>query len=700
MAAAPVSAFLAVCALAAPLRAKPNIVILLADDLTRFDLGCYGSRDAVTPAIDDLAAQGMRFTRCQQASPICSPTRQNLLTGMHPTRSGAYPNHTFVNPGVKSVVHRLKPLGYRVALSGKRHFGPDEAFPFEFLDNESDGGDGEAPDFPAVDAFLADAVARKDPFCLFLMSHQPHSPWNKGDPSLFSAATLTLPPHYVDNAATRQSHRAYLAEVNYLDGQVRQALDLLEKHSLSGNTAVIFASEQGTSMPFAKWTLYNAGLGSALIVKWPGVVRPGSVTDALVDYSDLLPTFIDIAGGTAPAGLDGSSFVPVLRGVSDRHRSHSFGLMTTRGIHGGSEYFPIRSVVDGRYRLILNYAPEVAFHNQAEMPGWEASTRPADRARVERYRRRPPVELYDDLDDRWNLENLAGDPRFDPVRTALAARLADWLRKTGDDPFQTELSAFDHMKKEPFNGDTVLVIQERAAARAFLRPAPGLRYALYQGEWNAWPDLSALTPFRTGTVPGFDATGTLPGRDGGRYAVRYAGYVRAPVAGFHTFYLNSFNRARLSIDGRLVVTSPASDGAEPRRRYGAIALDAGWHQVEVELLGKAAKDSLSVTWSYPGLIEAVGNLKIPEGSLQHGDPVPTGPGLPEGSVKSWTRSGSHLLVPPGLRDAEVRLYDIRGRLVRRLRGADRIGLAGLGPGLFFIQAGTDRLSSRPLSLGI
>lgn len=148
----PALASLALAAAAsAPAQAQPstyNVLIILADDLTRFDLGAYGSKDSRTPAIDGLAKQGMRFTRATQASPMCAPTRQNLYTGLYPTRTGAYPNHSVTRPGVQSVVQRLKPLGYRVALSGKRHFGPGSVYPFEFLDDDSGDGDGPGPSSP------------------------------------------------------------------------------------------------------------------------------------------------------------------------------------------------------------------------------------------------------------------------------------------------------------------------------------------------------------------------------------------------------------------------------------------------------------------------------------------------------------------------------------------------------------------------
>ena len=107
---------------------QPNILIVIADDLNKDSVGVYGSKDVKTPNIDRLAGQGMQFNLAYTSTAMCAPTRQQLYTGLYPVRSGAYPNHSKVKPGTKSLVHYLKALGYRVGLSGKRHFGPPSSF--------------------------------------------------------------------------------------------------------------------------------------------------------------------------------------------------------------------------------------------------------------------------------------------------------------------------------------------------------------------------------------------------------------------------------------------------------------------------------------------------------------------------------------------------------------------------------------------
>jgi len=429
---------------------KTNIVFILADDCTNWDIGCYGSKDSKTPNIDKLASEGVRFTRCYQAAPMCSPTRHNIYTGLYPVKTGAYPNHTNANPGTESIVHYLKPLGYRVALSGKRHIGPESVFPFEYLGKKNN------PEFDLVEEFLKDVKENEEPFVLILCSNEPHTPWNRGDVSQFNPETITLPPHYVDTKETRQAYCKYLAEINYLDGQVGQALELLEKHGFSENTLVVFASEQGNSFPFAKWTCYEAGVKSALIVRLPGMIEPGTVSEAIVEYTDLLPTFIDAAGGKVPMKLDGESLIPVFKGEKKKVKDYAFSLQTTRGIYDGSEYYAIRAVVGERYRYIWNITPHVDFKNTVNNgkdggPLWykswvlETCSDTNAEAVVRKYRIRPEEELYDIITDKWCMNNLADKPEFETIKNDLRKELLKWMKGCGDKGQQTEMEAFEHM---------------------------------------------------------------------------------------------------------------------------------------------------------------------------------------------------------------------------------------------------------------
>lgn len=431
-----------------PKTGKPDFLFILADDCTFRDIGCYGGQ-AHTPNIDTLAKEGMLFTHSFQAAPMCSPTRHNIYTGLYPVKSGAYPNHTFAKAGTKSIVHYLKPLGYRVALSGKRHIGPKEVFPFEYLPGSKN------PNMEACDEFVAGCSTEDKPFCLFACSNEPHGPHDKGDPSRYDADKLKLPPYWVDTPETRKEYTKYLAEITYLDGQVGDLLGILKKHGLSDSTIVIFTSEQGDGLPFAKWTCYDSGLQNALMARWPGKIKAGSVSDAMIEYVDVVPTFVDAAGGKPSTMLEGKSYLDVLLGKSDKHKEYVYGLQTTRGINDGSDHFGIRQIRSRQFKYIVNLTPEAKFQNaivagNAIYASWKkkAKTDPDAAEKVRRYENRPAEELYDVIKDQYEWNNLADDPKYAAVKKQLREKLYAWMAQQGDKGQATEMEALEHQGKQ------------------------------------------------------------------------------------------------------------------------------------------------------------------------------------------------------------------------------------------------------------
>lgn len=427
---------------------KPNFVLIMADDCTWSDLEIHGGQ-ARTPNLVKLAGEGMKFERCFQAAPTCSPTRHCLYTGLYPVKSGAWPNHTMVYDHVKSIATYLQAGGYRTHLSGKTHIAPKSAFPFEYSVKKGN------PDMAAVTAFLGQCAEKKTPFLLIAASNEPHSPWNKGDRTAYPPDKIKLTPIQVDTPATRRGLSAYFAEISYFDSQVGEVLAALDAKGLSDNTFVIVLSEQGYDLPFAKWTCYDAGLRSACVVRWPGKVKPGSTTDAMVEYVDVVPTFLAAAGLPAPGVLDGKSFLPVLEGKAGKHKSHVFAQETSKGIIAGPVHYGIRSIRGERYRYIRNFTPEVAFRNypiqRQPFLGWKKRGDEGDAhaaALVHDYQHRPAEELYDCVADPWNRDNLIGDESLAPIVADLRARLDDWMKSQGDKGQATEELALTRMPKK------------------------------------------------------------------------------------------------------------------------------------------------------------------------------------------------------------------------------------------------------------
>jgi uncharacterized sulfatase len=443
---------------------QPNIILFIADDMTWFDAGCYGSADVKTPHLDKLASQGMRFLNCSTSTAMCAPTRQQLYTGLWPVRSGAYPNHSAVKDGTRSLGHHFVERGYRVAIAGKKHYKPAKSYPFETLPGGAAHDNGKRKDSDFDLGTVREFINRdaNQPYFLICATNQPHAPWNRGDASQYDPAKLSLPPNIVDTPVTRQEIAKYYAEITYADQLLGGVMDALEAAKQTENTILLFTSEQGSQLPFAKWTCYEAGLKTALVVRWPGKIKPNTTTEAMVQYVDIVPTLLAAVGaepekidtgrdGAADAGrgFDGKSFLHVLLGQGDQHRRLVFGIHTTRGIINGSNCYPIRSVRNERYKLIHNLSSENVFKNilMLNNPVWNswieaaASGDAHAKAMVQRYRIRPEIELYDLHNDPHEMNNLADRKELYPTIMALRASLETWMTQQGDEGVTTELRA-------------------------------------------------------------------------------------------------------------------------------------------------------------------------------------------------------------------------------------------------------------------
>ncbi len=429
---------------------RPHIVLFLADDLGADFLGCYGNAVIRTPHVDALARGGMRFTRVFAGSPTCTPSRAILYTGLHSPRNGAMGNHSACRPGTKSLPTYLKAFGYRAVLAGKVHVQPKEVFDFEALPATLPPDPArprryraEGLDTKAVDAFLeAHAKERPGrPLCLVLGESSPHVTWEKN--RTYDPAELPVPPFMVDTPKTRSALANYYQEIATMDGRVGEVLASLKRHGFEERTLFLFASDQGPEWPHCKWTLYDTGIRAPFIARWPGRVRPGVVAEAMISFTDVTPTLIDVAGGTPPADLDGRSFKDVLLGKAAAFRDRVFAAHTG---DGEMNRFPQRCVRDARYKYILNLHPDRVWTTHfTKVPGipdshkevWDswverAKDDPAAARLVDLIERHPAEELYDTAADPWELDNLAGREDLKPVLARLREALRDWRAAQGD----------------------------------------------------------------------------------------------------------------------------------------------------------------------------------------------------------------------------------------------------------------------------
>ncbi|MGQ9576046.1 MAG: sulfatase-like hydrolase/transferase [Thermoguttaceae bacterium] len=421
---------------------RPNIVVFLTDDHGFRDSTVYGAANVRTPQMQRLAEAGLVFDRAFVTSPACAPSRAALLTGLMPARNGAMANHSRPRAALKKLPAFLQELGYEVVAFGKvAHYGQAKDYGFDHFAHDG-FHDDEA--VPAALQWLRGRTSRK-PLALFVGTNWPHVPWPE-EPQGYDPAQIQPPPTFVDTPATREALARYFAAVSRMDSELGQVFDAAQER-LGPNTLFLTTSDNGAQFPFGKWNLYDAGTRTPLIAVWPGVIRPGTRTGAMVSWVDILPTLVELGGGSPPAGLDGRSFAAVLRGQKTTHRDLVF---TTHSRDGDMNVYPCRAVRSAEWKYILNLQPDSwhtthidkgrARDGRAYWDSWVARARtdPGAAAIVARYRRRPAEELYDLRADPFEQRNLAGDPRHAETLARLRAELKAWMEAQGDEGLKTE----------------------------------------------------------------------------------------------------------------------------------------------------------------------------------------------------------------------------------------------------------------------
>ncbi len=362
---------------------KPNIILILADDLGYGDLGVYGQSHFATPRLDRMAAEGMRFTQFYSGSPVCAPSRGTILTGHHTGTARIRGNGTQTGKAVTlypediTLAEVLKEVGYATACIGKWGMGeagspgvPNKQgfdyfygflnqthahkhYPSMLYRNEAEIAiEGNDPDKQigthAQTLFTEEALkyirtSAEKPFFLYLTYTVPHAELSAPDDEMesfadgcFGEETPFIKDHYNAQARPRT---AFAAMMTMLDRDVGRVLDLLDELKLSENTLVLFTSDNGphreggadpeyfnSNGPLRgiKRDVYDGGIRVPFIARWPGVVAPGTVSEYIGAFWDLLPTCAEVAGASAPNNLDGLSLVPTLHSSNNNQQQHEY----------------------------------------------------------------------------------------------------------------------------------------------------------------------------------------------------------------------------------------------------------------------------------------------------------------------------------------------------------------------------------------
>lgn len=461
-----------------------NVLMITVDDMNFDSVGAYGSPvDDITPSIDGLAAQGMRFEHAHVSIAICQPTRAVWMTGRYPHRSGAL-GFDRINRGVPTLLEVLHNAGYRTGILGKvGHVAPSRTKAWDMAHDAPELGDGRSPQryYELSRDFLDDAKQAAQPFFLMANAHDPHRPFagsaqeqqgkkraparrnskraaadeddsasGRGAPvsRTYRPDEVPVPGFLPDLPDVRQEMAEYYTSVHRADETVGSVLRALDESGLAEQTLVIFCSDHGMPLPFAKTNCYYHSTRTPLVVRWPGVVQPGSWDRRhFIGGIDIAPTVLEAVGLPNLAGTDGFSILPVLRGESQAGREQLFTSINTTA---GRSAYPMRALHRGGLLYIFNAWSDgkTVFKNESQsgltMKAMRAAAEDDEQiaARVELFLHRVPEELYDYENDPDGLQNLIDEPQYQDELVELRRILLRQMEAT-DDP---QMAAFRRRK--------------------------------------------------------------------------------------------------------------------------------------------------------------------------------------------------------------------------------------------------------------
>jgi arylsulfatase A-like enzyme len=407
-----------------------NFVVFLADDHGEGDLGAYGHAVLKTPNIDRLAAEGMRFDRAFLTISSCSPSRASILTGRYPHATGAEDLHQPLPAGQATFARYLRQAGYHNMSVGKWHLGEAEKHNWDAV-VDCDGRDTAAETLKALRERPKDK-----PFFLWAASKDPHRPFDpKAIAQPYDPADVIVPPYLPDHPLIREDLALYYGEVTRFDQHIGFIREELENQGLLDDTVVVYLSDNGMPFPRAKTTLYDSGIHTPLIVRFPRLVAPGAVQKNLFSVVDLMPTLLDMAGLDADSP-QGESHLAMLKDAAAPGRE---AIYAEANWHDFEQF--TRAVRTERYLLVRNYYWDKPLWNSVDSVNsitWKGFQQALNAGLLTPPQSfllqepRPYEEFYDLQVDPASLNNVAAEERHNGELNRLRTLLDNWRVETAD----------------------------------------------------------------------------------------------------------------------------------------------------------------------------------------------------------------------------------------------------------------------------
>ncbi|MFY0686192.1 MAG: sulfatase [Cyclobacteriaceae bacterium] len=427
---------------------RPNIVFIIADDVNWNDIGVYGNPNVRTPNIDQLAADGMMFTQAFLTTSSCSPSRTSIITGQYPHNTDAEQLHWPLPESKKTFVKELQNAGYWTGLAGKQHMGPhveddfDTLMPIKWNENlEANGvdrrliGDGSGCDDWVN---LLQARDKEKPFFLWLAAFDAHRPYY--DENIIeqphTPEEVILPPYHPDNDSSRKDYRLYYDEITRMDQYIGDVIGELENQGVSDNTVILFITDNGRAFPRDKTTLYEGGIKTPFIVKWPGEITAGVKNQNMVSSVDIAPTFMKIAGLELLKQFEGFDLSGMF---TDETASVRDLVYAEDHWHDFEDY--TRAVRTRKFKYIRNFYPDLANTPSADVlrdPTWTGMVQEYEAGTLNDAQLacfqvpRQDEELYDVENDPFELKNLALDPEYQSILSDMRGKMSEMRTLTND----------------------------------------------------------------------------------------------------------------------------------------------------------------------------------------------------------------------------------------------------------------------------
>ena len=421
--------------------AKPNILWISAEDISPH-LGCYGYPHAVTPVLDGLAEEGVRYTNACVTAGVCAPCRSTIITGVYQTTLGTQHMRCKAQlpAGMRLFPEYLRDAGYFCTNNSKTDYQL-QSTPKETWDDSSKKAhwrNRPDPQQPFFSVFNYTGCHESG-----IANDTKYENVTKDLPAdhRHRAEDLTLPPYYPDTPIVREDWKRYYDVISALDQFAGKILKQLDEDGLSENTIVFFWSDHGVGLPRAKRWLYDSGMRIPLIVRIPqslrqdGQGKPGTVCDRLVSTIDFGPTMLNLAGVKVPDYMQGYAF---LGANPPPPREYVFGARDRMD----ERYDIIRAVRDKRFKYIRNYEPFKTYYQYMNTPEKGATMKEIRRvaaagelspaAKLFMAPNKPVEELYDLKNDPHELQNLADNPKYEDVLTKMRKVHLNWVLKTRD----------------------------------------------------------------------------------------------------------------------------------------------------------------------------------------------------------------------------------------------------------------------------